>query len=87
MLPRIFGNAKANGGTGKFKDITPEVLEELKELNITHIWYTGIIKHSTAGERGQNSLTASGNIFHSASFIIRSCKLSGVSVSSTLTAF
>ena len=52
MLPRIFGNAKANGGTGKFKDITPEVLEELKELNITHIWYTGIIKHSTAGERG-----------------------------------
>ncbi len=52
MLPRIFGNSKVNGGSGKFKDISTEVLEQIKALNITHIWYTGIIKHSTVGERG-----------------------------------
>lgn len=52
MLPRIFGNSKVNGGNGKFKDITDEVLSEIKKLNVSYIWYTGIIKHSTAGERG-----------------------------------
>ena len=43
MLPRIFGNSKVNGGNGKFKDITDEVLSEIKKLNVSYIWYTGII--------------------------------------------
>lgn len=56
VLPRLFGNTKekpkCNGtlkqnGCGKFDDFTPERLSEIKELGITHIWYTGIIEHAT----------------------------------------
>ncbi len=56
MLPRLWGNnclkPKKNGsltdnGTGKFKDIDTETLEYLKWLGCSHIWYTGILRHST----------------------------------------
>ena len=56
VLPRLFGNKKTtnkhNGtieenGCGKFNDFTPEALKAIKSLGITHIWYTGIIEHST----------------------------------------
>lgn len=56
ILPRLFGNnhkqAIANGsiednGSGKFNDITPKALNEIKRLGINHIWYTGIIRHAT----------------------------------------
>lgn len=61
MLPRIFGNtvtANIPGGSlqqngcGKFKDITGQVLNALKELNVTHIWYTGVIRHAVTGDIG-----------------------------------
>ncbi|MDE5940849.1 MAG: alpha-amylase [Muribaculaceae bacterium] len=57
MLPRLFGNTctecVANGdifqnGCGKLNDITPKVLDELRDLGITHVWYTGIIEHAQA---------------------------------------
>lgn len=56
MLPRLWGNDKArpkkNGslsenGTGKFSDIDTDTLEYLKWLGCSHVWYTGIIRHST----------------------------------------
>ena len=56
VLPRLFGNLnstnKHNGtleenGCGKFNSFTPKALDEIKSLGITHIWYTGIIEHST----------------------------------------
>ena len=56
MLPRLWGNDKArpkkNGGledngTGKFSDIDAASLEYLKWLGCSHVWYTGIIRHST----------------------------------------
>ena len=56
MLPRLFGNSNANcvaGGTieqngcGKFNDITPKALRAIRDLGITHIWYTGVIEHTT----------------------------------------
>ncbi len=56
VFPRLFGNQNAslkkNGnieenGVGKLSDFTPKVLDKIKELGITHIWYTGIIEHAT----------------------------------------
>ena len=56
MLPRLWGNGKVrpkkNGsleenGTGKFSDIDTDTLEYLKWLGCSHVWYTGVIRHST----------------------------------------
>ena len=56
MLPRLWGNdtikTKRNGsllenGTGKFSDIDYNTLEYLKWLGCSHVWFTGIIRHST----------------------------------------
>jgi glycosidase len=56
VLVRLFGNYKTgeklNGsiqenGVGKFNDFTPLALEKIKELGITHIWYTGVIEHAS----------------------------------------
>lgn len=61
MLLRVFANAHSvnrpggslqENGSGKFKDITVSVLEELRRLNVTHVWYTGVIRHATAGGTG-----------------------------------
>lgn len=56
MLPRLWGNDKSrpkkNGslsenGTGRFSDIDNETLNYLKWLGCSHVWYTGVIRHST----------------------------------------
>lgn len=56
MMTRLFGNTKTKNvlygtieenGVGKFEDISDKALTELKNLGITHIWYTGIIEHAT----------------------------------------
>lgn len=56
VLPRLFNNnnynRKHNGniqtnGCGKLNDFTFDILNSIKELGITHIWYTGIIEHAT----------------------------------------
>lgn len=56
MLPRLFGNSThkciENGtieqnGSGKFNDITTTALKAIHKLGVTHIWYTGIIEHTT----------------------------------------
>lgn len=56
MLPRLFGNTTEqcieNGtieqnGCGKFNDITTTALEAIRKLGVTHIWYTGVIEHTT----------------------------------------
>ena len=56
MLPRLWGNDNtspvpsgtlAENGTGKFSDIDDKTLEYLKWLGCSHVWYTGIIRHST----------------------------------------
>lgn len=62
MLLRVFGNYNAhcvsNGslafnGTGKFSSITPKILNKIKELSVTHIWYTGVIEHATCADYSQ----------------------------------
>ena len=56
LLVRLFGNINQTNkhygsieenGCGKFNDVTPKALEELKDLGITHVWYTGVIEHAT----------------------------------------
>ena len=37
----------AENGCGKFNDFTPEVLKMIKDKGVTHIWYTGVIRHAT----------------------------------------
>ena len=56
LLPRLFGNSTANcvangtieqNGCGKFNDITPKALRAIRDLGATHVWYTGVIEHTT----------------------------------------
>lgn len=56
LLPRYFGNtnatnklygSKQENGVGKFNDITPKALQELKKLGINYVWYTGVVEHAT----------------------------------------
>ena len=57
MLPRLWGNIEGknikNGtlndnGCGKFSSIDTISLEYLRSLGVSHVWYTGIIRHATA---------------------------------------
>lgn len=57
MLPRLWGNIGGenikNGtlkdnGCGKFSSIDTISLEYLRGLGVSHVWYTGIIRHATA---------------------------------------
>lgn len=44
----LLGGSYSINGSGKFNDITPELLRSLKEdLSISHIWYTGVIAHAS----------------------------------------
>ena len=56
IMVRLFGNTTTTNrrygtagenGVGKFDDITPQALIELRELGITHVWYTGVLEHAT----------------------------------------
>lgn len=61
MLPRLWGNIGGknikNGtlkdnGCGKFSSIDTISLEYLRSLGVSHVWYTGIIRHATAEDSG-----------------------------------
>ena len=56
IFTRLFGNRQttrkeygtiAENGCGKMGDFTPEVLNSLRAMGISHVWYTGIIRHAT----------------------------------------
>jgi glycosidase len=56
IFTRLFANQnttnKFNGsleenGTAKFKDINSNALKSIKELGISHVWYTGVIEHAS----------------------------------------
>jgi len=55
VFTRLFGNTndtnKAWGtlednGVGKFNDFSDEALKAIKDLGISHIWYTGVLHHA-----------------------------------------
>ena len=54
VFTRLFGNTNttnkpwgtlAENGVGKFNDFTDKALSEIKQLGVTHIWYTGVPHH------------------------------------------
>ena len=56
MMVRLFGNKatanKPNGtisenGSGKFNDVNDAALISLKNMGVSHIWYTGVLEHAT----------------------------------------
>jgi glycosidase len=55
VFTRLFGNKNTNNkpwgtieenGVGKFNDFTDKALQEIKELGVTYIWYTGVPHHA-----------------------------------------
>ncbi|WP_297797381.1 alpha-amylase family glycosyl hydrolase [uncultured Eudoraea sp.] len=55
VFPRLFGNTNTTNkpwgtihenGVGKFSDFSDKALLEIKDLGITHIWYTGVPHHA-----------------------------------------
>ncbi len=56
VFTRLYGNrntTRKEGGTieengcGKLNDFTPSALKKIREMGVSHIWYTGIIRHAT----------------------------------------
>ena len=56
IFTRLYGNRnttrKENGtieenGCGKMNDFTPTTLKNIREMGVSHIWYTGVIRHAT----------------------------------------
>lgn len=56
VFTRLFGNrcatrcpngALGDNGSGKFDDFSDEVLARISQLGVTHVWYTGVIRHAT----------------------------------------
>nr|WP_158837263.1 alpha-amylase family glycosyl hydrolase [Polaribacter sp. L3A8] len=54
VFTRLFGNTNTTNkpwgtieenGVGKFNDFTEKALSEIKDLGVTHIWYTGVPHH------------------------------------------
>lgn len=66
LLPRLWGNRcekpvkggiYAQNGSGKFSDIDSGTLEYLKWCGYTHIWLTGVIRHSCSDVTAMGGLT------------------------------
>ena len=43
----VFDGDKAQNGCGTFANINDNALNALKDLGITHVWLTGVIRHSS----------------------------------------
>ena len=41
-----FGTIEENG-CGKLNDFTPAVLKQIRDMGVSHVWYTGVIRHAT----------------------------------------
>ena len=62
VFTRLYGNRdttrKENGtiadnGCGKMADFTPAVLRGIAKMGISHVWYTGVIRHATQTDYSQ----------------------------------
>ena len=56
IFTRLYGNrntTRKEGGTieengcGKLNDFMPSTLKKIREMGVSHIWYTGVIRHAT----------------------------------------
>ena len=55
VFTRLFGNDNSTNkawgtieenGVGKFNDFNDKALKEIRDLGVTHIWYTGVLHHA-----------------------------------------
>lgn len=65
VFTRLFGNRNttrkecgtiAENGSGKFNDFDSKTLKTIKKLGVSHIWYTGVIRHATQTNYSQYSI-------------------------------
>lgn len=65
LLPRLFGNTNTTNkfygsieenGCGKFNDISTKALAGIKQLGVTHIFYTGVIEHATMTDHSTSGI-------------------------------
>ena len=56
VFTRLFGNRNtsriengtvAENGCGKLNDFDSKTLKHIKDMGVSHIWYTGVIRHAT----------------------------------------
>ena len=66
VFTRLFGNTNTTNkpwgtieenGVGKFADFTPKALQEIKDLGVTHIWYTGVPHHAVITDYTQYGIS------------------------------
>jgi len=59
IFTRLFGNTSSRNvpygtieenGMGKFNDINEAALQSLKQMGVTHIWYTGVLEHAVLSD-------------------------------------
>jgi len=66
VFTRLFGNTNTTNkpwgtieenGVGKFNDFTDKALKEIKDLGVTHIWYTGVPHHDVIRDYTKNGIS------------------------------
>ncbi|MEY8850107.1 alpha-amylase family glycosyl hydrolase [Psychroserpens sp. XS_ASV72] len=66
VFTRLFGNTNTTNkpwgtieenGIGKFNDFTDKALSEIKNLGVTHIWYTGVPHHDVITDYTQYGIS------------------------------
>ncbi|WP_420851550.1 alpha-amylase family glycosyl hydrolase [Psychroserpens algicola] len=66
VFTRLFGNTNTTNkpwgtleenGVGKFSDFTDKALKEIKDLGVTHIWYTGVPHHDVITDYTQYGIS------------------------------
>lgn len=66
LFPRLFtnyndhcvpGGTLAQNGSGKLNAITPRILKAIKQMGITHVWYTGVIEHAHCSDYSAYGIT------------------------------
>ncbi|WP_242094405.1 alpha-amylase family glycosyl hydrolase [Aestuariivivens sediminicola] len=66
VFTRLFGNTNTTNkpwgtieenGVGKFNDFTEKALTEIKDLGVTHIWYTGVPHHDVITDYTQYGIS------------------------------
>lgn len=65
VFTRLFGNTNSTNqpwgtlqqnGVGKFSDFDKKALDGIKQLGVTHIWYTGVLHHATVTDYSEFGL-------------------------------
>ncbi len=67
VFTRLFGNqnttnkpwgTREENGVGKFNDFTDKALMGIRELGVTHVWYTGVPHHAVIGDYSEFGISA-----------------------------